>query len=57
MTDIADLIDLAANDPDLLSGIVADDQLETVLGMTGASQREIAETLGARIAHAHSGKQ
>jgi hypothetical protein len=57
MTDIADLINRAANDPDLLSGIVADDQLETVLGMTGSSQREIVETLGARIAHAHSGKQ
>lgn len=57
MTDFADLIDRAANDPEFLSGLVAADQLETVLGMTGSSQREIAETLGARIAHAHTGKQ
>ncbi len=56
MTDIADLIDRAANDPDVLSGLAAADELETVLGMTGSSPRDIAETLAARIAHAH-GKQ
>ncbi len=57
MTDIADLIDRAANDPDVLSGFAAADQLQAVLGMTGSSGREIAETLAARIAHAHDGKQ
>ncbi len=57
MTDMADLIDRAAKDPDFLSGIVSPDQLKSVLGMTESSPREIAETLRARIAHAHSGKQ
>ena len=57
MTDIAELIDRAANEPELLSGLGAADQLKTVLGMTGSSRREIAETLRARIAHAHDGKQ
>jgi hypothetical protein len=57
MTDMADLIDRAANDPDFLSGLVSPDQLKSVLGMTESSQREIAETLRARIAHAHHGKQ
>jgi hypothetical protein len=56
MTDIADLIDRAANDPDVLAGF-ATDQLGTALGMTASSGREIAETLAARIAHAHDGKQ
>ncbi len=56
MTDMADLIDRAATDPDVLSGFASTDQLKSVLGMTDSSPREIAETLRARIAHAHSGK-
>ncbi len=55
MSNIADLIDRAAQDPEFLSAIVPADQLTSVLGMT--DQREIAETLRARIAHAHEGKQ
>ncbi|HEY4922042.1 MAG TPA: hypothetical protein VII40_18205 [Xanthobacteraceae bacterium] len=55
MSDIADLIDRAAQDPEFLSGIVPSDQLNAVLGTTDA--REIAETLRARIAHAHNGKK
>jgi hypothetical protein len=51
MTDMVDLIDRAAKDPDFLSGIVPADQLKTVLGAPESSQREIAETLRARISH------
>jgi hypothetical protein len=57
MTDMVDLIERAANDPNFLSGVGSADQLKTVLGMPESSQREIAETLQARIAHAHGGKQ
>ena len=57
MKNFVDLIDRAAKDPDFLSGILSPDQLKTVLGMPNASEREIAETLSARISHAHSGKQ
>ena len=55
MSDIADLIERAAQDPEFLSALVPADQLTAVLGI--ADQREIAETLRARIAHAHDGKQ
>jgi len=55
MSDIADLIDRAAQDPEFLSAIVPADQLNAVLGI--ADTREIAETLRARIAHAHNGKK
>jgi hypothetical protein len=51
MADIAELIDRAANDPNFLSNVVSGEQLKTVLGMPKSSQREIAETLRARIAH------
>jgi hypothetical protein len=57
MIDIAELINRAANEPDFLAGIVPADQLNTVLGMTETSRQEIAETLRARIAHGHFGKQ
>jgi hypothetical protein len=57
MKDLVNLIDRAAKDPDFLSRILSPDQLKNVLGMTGSSEREIAETLQARISHAHSGKQ
>jgi hypothetical protein len=57
MTDLAKLIDRAASDPDFLSGIVSPDQLKSVLGLTASSPRDIAETLRARIAHAHAGKK
>ncbi len=57
MKDLANLIDRAAKDPDFLSRILSPDQLKNVLGMPGSSEREIAETLQARISHAHSGKQ
>ena len=57
MTDMVDLIERAANDPSFLSDVVSTHQLKTVLGMPDSSQREIAETLQARIAHAHGGKQ
>jgi hypothetical protein len=57
MKDFTSLIDRAAQDPDFLARIVAPGELKTVLGMSNASEREIAETLQARISHAHSGKQ
>ena len=57
MKNHVDLIDRAANDPDFLSAVVPAGQLQTVLGMPKASQREIAQTLLARISHAHNGKQ
>ena len=57
MKDLVNLIDRAAKDSDFLSRILSPDQLKNVLGMTGSSEREIAETLQARISHAHSGKQ
>ena len=57
MTDMVDLIERAANDPNFLADVGSTDQLKTVLGMPESSQREIAETLQARIAHAHGGKQ
>jgi hypothetical protein len=57
MKNLVDLIDRAANDPDFLSAVVPAGQLQTVLGMPKASQREIAQTLLARISHAHNGKQ
>jgi hypothetical protein len=57
MTNMVDLIERAANDPSFLSDVVSTHQLKTVLGMPESSQREIAETLQARIAHAHGGKQ
>jgi hypothetical protein len=57
MKDLVNLIDRAAKDPDFLSRILSPDQLKNVLGMTGSSEREIAETLQARISHAHNGKK
>jgi hypothetical protein len=57
MKDFIGLIDRAAQDPDFLARIVSPGELKTVLGMPNASEREIAETLQARISHAHSGKQ
>ena len=57
MTNMVDLIERAANDPNFLSDVVSADKLKTVLGMPKSSQREIAGTLQARIAHAHGGKQ
>jgi len=54
MTDMVELIDRAARDPEFLRGIVPSDQLKAALGMS--SERQIAETLQARIAHIH-GKQ
>jgi hypothetical protein len=56
MKDLVDLIDRAAMDPDFLSRILSPDQLKTVLGMPNSSEREIAETLSARMSHAASGK-
>jgi hypothetical protein len=57
MKDLVDLIDRAAKDPDFLARILSPDQLKTVLGMPNASERDIAETLSARISHAHAGKK
>jgi hypothetical protein len=57
MKSLVDLIDRAANDPEFLAAAVPADQLKTALGMTNASERQIAEALRARISHAHSGKQ
>jgi hypothetical protein len=57
MKNLVDLIERAAKDPDFLSGVLSPDELKTVLGMPESSEREIAETLQARISHAHSGKQ
>jgi hypothetical protein len=56
MKDLVELIDRAAKDPDFLSAVVPADQLRTALGMPDASQREIAQTLLARISHAYNGK-
>ncbi len=57
MKNLVDLIDRAAKDPDFLSRVLSADQLKTVIGMPNASEREIAETLSARISHAHAGKK
>jgi hypothetical protein len=57
MNDLVDLIERAAKDPDFLARVLSPDQLKVVLGMPGSSQRDIAETLKARISHVHSGKQ
>ena len=57
MKDLVNLIDRAAKDPDFLSRVMSADQLKSVLGMPNASEREIAETLRARISHAHAGKK
>jgi hypothetical protein len=57
MNDLIDLIERAATDPDFLSSVLSPEQLKTVLGMPNASERQIAETLKARISHAHSGKK
>jgi hypothetical protein len=57
MKNLVDLIERAANDPDFLSRILSPEDLKTVLGMPDSSEREIAEALGARISHAHSGKK
>jgi len=57
MKSLVDLIDRAAKDQDFLAAVVPADQLKTALGMPNASEREIAQTLQARISHAHSGKQ
>jgi hypothetical protein len=57
MNNLVDLIERAAKDPDFLSGVLSPEQLKTVLGMPNSSERQIAETLKARISHAHSGKQ
>jgi hypothetical protein len=57
MNDLVNLIERAAKDPDFLARVLSPDQLKAVLGMSGSSEQEIAETLKARISHAHSGKQ
>ena len=57
MKDLVNLIDRAAKDPDFLSRVLSPDQLKAVLGMPNASERDIAETLSARISHAHAGKK
>jgi hypothetical protein len=56
MNDLVNLIERAAKDPDFLARVLSPDQLKAVLGMSGSSEQEIAETLKARISHAHSGK-
>jgi hypothetical protein len=56
MKNLVNLIERAAKDPDFLSGVLSPDELKTVLGMPNSSEREIAETLQARISHGHSGK-
>jgi hypothetical protein len=56
MKDFVDLIEQAAKDPEFLSAAVPGDEIESVLGMPGASEREIVQALQARISHAH-GKQ
>jgi hypothetical protein len=56
MKDLVDLIERAAKDPDFLSAAVPTDQLQSVLGMPDSSQREIVQTLQARISHAGHGK-
>jgi len=53
MTDMVELINRAARDPELLSGIAAPEQLKAVFNMRDASERRIVETLRARIAHVH----
>jgi hypothetical protein len=57
MNNLVDLIERAAKDPAFLSSVLSPDQLKSVLGMPNASERQIAETLKARISHAHSGKK
>jgi hypothetical protein len=57
MKDLVSLIERAAKDPDFLSATVPADQLKIVLGMPQASEREIAQSLQARISHATHGKQ
>jgi hypothetical protein len=56
MKDLMDLIERAAKDPDFLSAALPSDELNTVLGSSESSQREIVQALQARISHAH-GKQ
>jgi len=57
MKNLVDLIERAARDPDFLAAVVPTEQLKAVLDMPGASEREIAQTLQARISHAAHGKQ
>jgi hypothetical protein len=57
MNNLVDLIERAAKNPAFLSSVLSPDQLKSVLGMPNASERQIAETLKARISHAHSGKK
>jgi hypothetical protein len=57
MKSLVDLIDRAAKDPDFLAAALPADQLKTVLGMPHSSNREVAQTLQARISHATHGKK
>ena len=57
MKSLVDLIDRAAKDPDFFAAAMPAEQLKAVLGMANSSEREIAQTLQARISHAHSCKQ
>ena len=57
MKSLVDLIDRAAKDADFLAAAMPADQLKAALGMPNASERQIAQTLQARISHATHGKQ
>jgi hypothetical protein len=57
MKSLVDLIDRAAKDPEFLAAALPADHMKTALGMPGSSDREIAQTLQARISHATHGKK